>query len=164
MNQLILIGMPRSGKSLIGEMLAQKLGRTFFDTDQLIEKTYNAPLSQLAQNEAHFRTLESDVFKNLLDKRDCVIATGGGTPIHTPQFDQLTNRSKVIFLYTHWDVLWGRIAQEGAVPPFLDQQNPLQSFQELYKSRLVHYLNLSHHRVDTGQLTVDEILERILQL
>lgn len=164
MNQLVLIGMPRSGKTTVGEMLAQKLGRTFIDMDRHVSAMFSAPLCQLSQDEARFRSLESQAFQEVIQQRDCVIATGGGTPIYTPHFDKLTSGATVVFLYCQWDVIWNRISQEATVPAFLDRQQPLDSFKELYKARLVHYLHMSHHRIDTTRLTIPEILESIVSL
>lgn len=80
MQNLILIGMPGSGKTTIGSMLAARLGREFVDTDLLLEQEAGIPIPELfrREGEAGFRKRETAVLRALGKRSGLVLATGGG--------------------------------------------------------------------------------------
>ena len=77
---LFLIGMMGSGKSTVGQLLAEQLRYRFFDSDVLIERVAGEPVTEIFahQGEATFRELESQVLGQLAAQTRSVIATGGG--------------------------------------------------------------------------------------
>lgn len=77
---LVLVGMPGSGKTTIGQKLAERMHRPFFDADQEIEKAAGKTIPDIfaTDGEEAFRCLESTVLQALCKKNGCVIATGGG--------------------------------------------------------------------------------------
>lgn len=81
-SNLILIGMPGSGKSTLGPMLAEKLSRPFLDTDQAIEDAQQRTLQEImnSDGQAIFRRIEEEVLLSL-NLHDYVIATGGALSI-----------------------------------------------------------------------------------
>lgn len=80
MKNIVLIGMPGSGKSTCGRALAKALGREFFDTDAMIEQKCSKSIEEIFGDcgEEYFRDAESDVIRECAGKVGCVIATGGG--------------------------------------------------------------------------------------
>lgn len=77
---LVLIGMPSSGKSTIARALAKQTGRTLLDTDVLIAERAGKSIPEIfaEQGESAFRALESDVIAGLSASTGLIIATGGG--------------------------------------------------------------------------------------
>jgi shikimate kinase len=76
---IVLIGMPGCGKTTIGRLLANKLGRRFIDTDSMIESRTGKTISQLFESgEEYFRKLETEAILALEEESACVISTGGG--------------------------------------------------------------------------------------
>ena len=77
---IVLTGMPGSGKSTVGRAVAQALGRTFYDADAVIEERAGRPIPRIfaEEGEAAFRELEHQVLADLGKKNGVVIATGGG--------------------------------------------------------------------------------------
>lgn len=169
---VVLIGMPQCGKSTVGKLVAEKIGYLFKDIDRLIEEAYAqrrmSPLSctEIYKKEGaeYFRNLEQDVFARTIEEDHIVIATGGGTPIHTPTFNKSTASSQVFFLYCSFDVIWQRVSSLQQMPAHISVGNPLMTLQELYKSRLIQYLANSHHRIDVSKKTPIEIAEAILSV
>lgn len=97
---VILIGMPSSGKSTVGGALAKMLHRPFFDSDTEIEKkTGKTPSAIFAeQGEDAFREIESEVIASLAAKTACVIATGGGAILREENVRRLKQNGKLVFL------------------------------------------------------------------
>lgn len=75
--RIFLIGFMGSGKSSIGERLAQRMGWQFVDTDRLIEATHHTTIAQIfaQQGESAFRAIECEVLAQLLPQRHIVVAT-----------------------------------------------------------------------------------------
>lgn len=80
MGDLILIGLPASGKTTVGRQLARRLDMPFFDCDEVIEAAAGCSVSDIfaRYGESYFRQLEHRTLEELCRKEGCVIATGGG--------------------------------------------------------------------------------------
>lgn len=80
MGDLILIGLPASGKTTVGCQLARRLDMPFFDCDEAIEAAAGCSVSDIfaRYDESYFRQLEHRTLEELCRKENCVIATGGG--------------------------------------------------------------------------------------
>lgn len=97
---IVLIGMPGAGKTTVGKILCEKMGRPFFDTDILIEsKTGNHPSVIIKeQGEKAFRDIESQVIKEVSIKSGAIIATGGGAVLREENVDNLRKNGVLFFI------------------------------------------------------------------
>ena len=98
---LVLVGMPGSGKSTVGKLLAEALGREFCDTDALIVERAGMPISEIfaSRGEAGFRDLESDVIRECIAGcNGLVVATGGGAILREANCDALRRNGRLYFL------------------------------------------------------------------
>lgn len=94
---LVLVGLPGSGKTSLGQELARRLGRAFIDTDERIEVETGMTIPRLFQNgEQAFRQIESAVLARALDASEAVVATGGGMVLDAG------NRGRLIGERTLW--------------------------------------------------------------
>ena len=100
MKNIVLIGMMGCGKSTCGRLLAQRLGREFFDTDALIEAREGRTISDLfaADGEEYFRTKEREIGEELARRQGLVIACGGGLPTRPKAIAPLKESGMVVFL------------------------------------------------------------------
>ena len=97
---IVLIGMPSSGKSTIGKMLARRIKKDFIDTDKLIEAEIKMPIRDYIKEhgEESFRNVETKVIKEVAKLNNTVISTGGGVILREINMDALMKNGKVVFL------------------------------------------------------------------
>ena len=100
MENIVLIGMPGSGKSTVGKLLAAKTGKEFVDADSVLETTAGKTIPEIfkEEGEAHFRALESQVLKDLGKRSGTVIATGGGCVTREENYASLHQNGKIVWL------------------------------------------------------------------
>ena len=97
---LILCGMMGSGKTTVGIKIAQRTGKSFVDTDALIEERYGKISDIFARfGEEYFRDLESEIVQELCRQDGLVISTGGGLVLRKKNVDALRQNGKIIFLH-----------------------------------------------------------------
>jgi len=139
MKNIALVGMPGCGKSTIGRVLAQKLGRKFVDLDEVITEKAGCPIPQIfaEQGEAAFRQLEHDCLEEISKLSGLVIATGGGTVIREDNRRLLRQNSETVFLRRDLSLL----PKDGRP---VSQANDLG---ELFKKRLPFYLDAADHEI-----------------
>jgi shikimate dehydrogenase len=97
---VVLVGMPGSGKTTVGKAVAKRLGREFFDVDELIETAEGMPIAQIfAQfGEAHFRKLEADCVAQCAVRSGVVIAPGGGAILNKESTALLSQNGRVYWI------------------------------------------------------------------
>ena len=97
---IVLIGMPASGKSTVGARLAERLGRELIDTDAEIVRRAEASIPAIfaERGEGGFRELESEVIRSLAARCGCVIATGGGAVLRDGNVRALRENGRLYFL------------------------------------------------------------------
>lgn len=107
MQNIILIGMPGSGKTTLGRLVAARLGREFVDCDEYIENTVGtAPAGLItARGEAAFRAVETEALAALSKRSGLVIATGGGAVTRTENYPLLHQNGVIICLERALDAL-----------------------------------------------------------
>ncbi len=97
---IVLTGMPGSGKTTVGKVLAKRLGRKLVDTDKVIVEEQGRPITEIFAEigEEGFRNLETDVIRRVSKETGCIIATGGGAILRTENVDALKSNGAVVFL------------------------------------------------------------------
>lgn len=98
---VVLTGMPASGKSTVGRALAEQMKRDFFDLDDEIVKVAGCSISEIFANdgESAFRALEARVLReHLAQKNGIVLATGGGAILREENVDQLRRNGRIYFI------------------------------------------------------------------
>lgn len=157
MENIILIGMPGSGKTTVGKLLAKKLGKVFVDADAAIVEKAGMTIPEIfaQQGEAGFRAVETAVLAELGKRSGLVIATGGGC-ITREQNYPLLHQNGTIFCLDR-DV--ASLPTDGRP---LSQTGKLE---EMYRIRKPLYDRFADHHIDcntTPEAAANQIL-RILE-
>lgn len=97
---VVLIGMPTAGKTTVGRLLARQMGRSFYDTDELICKRIGTSIADYMANEgeAAFRALEREEVRAVSRESGCVIAVGGGAVLDGDNVRALKQNGRLVFL------------------------------------------------------------------
>ena len=107
MGNVVLIGMPGTGKSLIGKLLAELTGKTLQDTDAKIKEEAKMTIPEIfeKEGEAGFRDRESAICKKLGKERNLIIATGGGAILRPENIDALRQNGTLVHITRSIDKL-----------------------------------------------------------
>ena len=98
-NKVVIIGMPGSGKTTIGKILGKELSLKFYDMDEYIQKTTSKSIIELFENgEEYFRDIESNVCRELSQKENVLISTGGGVIKRKENIDAFKENALIIFI------------------------------------------------------------------
>jgi len=129
MENLVLIGMPGSGKSTVGQQLAKTLGRTFVDADaEIVKRVGDIPAYFQSHGEAAFRKVEAEVLAELGKQSGLVIATGGGCVTREENYNSLHQNGTIVWLKRDLDKLpvSGRpVSQRDGVQAIYEKRKPL---------------------------------------
>jgi shikimate kinase len=165
---IVLIGPRCSGKSSVGGILAEKLSRTFLDTDHRIETMAGCPIETLVSEKGwvHFRRIEKRVVEEIAGNRDLVVATGGGVILDEENTNNLRKNGLLVWLRGDPGVLQERFARDwkaGRRRPSLGGGDPLEEITELLKGRAPLYGKAADVEVDTTEISPLEAAELILE-
>jgi shikimate kinase len=114
--RIFLVGFMCSGKSTVGKLLADKLGYTFWDIDQVIEEREGKSIEEIFRDEGeeYFRSLERSVLEEFLEKEKVVVSTGGGLGANPTAMEKMKSAGLVVWLDLDFDTFLQRCAhQEG---------------------------------------------------
>jgi len=160
---LVLTGFMGTGKSSVGKIIADKLGRGYFDTDDLIEKTAGLSVSEIFKKhgEAMFRRMESEAIEAVSEKSSVVISCGGGAVLNPKNIETLSKRGVIVCLYASPGQIYERIKKEGH-RPLLKCADPLAEIKKLLEQRTEAYSSCDFS-FDTDGCDSRKVAEKILE-
>ncbi len=160
---LVLIGLMGAGKTTVGERCAQRLGRQFVDTDDLVVAQAQMPIDEIFRvyGEPKFRELERDVVADVCaSPAPLVIGCGGGTVLDPENRRKLRAAGVVVWLRAPAAVLAARVG-DGAGRPLL-AGGPERALSRLEAAREPAYEAAAHVEVDTASRDVEEVVDAVL--
>ena len=162
-DNIVLCGFMGSGKTTVGQALAQKSGRRFFDLDQCIERRQGKTISQIFADEGEqaFRLMETEAARELCSQKGLVIATGGGAVLREENVDILRRNGVIVLLDASLDTLERRLAGVSD-RPLLQRADRQEFLRALYAERMPLYRAAAQLCVDANQ-DPDTVSEQILQ-
>ena len=165
---LVLVGLSGTGKSVVGKEIARLLGLEFIDTDSKIETRSGKSILRIfaEDGEPAFRSLEKRVLLEVCSGRGKVVATGGGAVIDPENRDLMLGWGIVFWLDARPETIYDRLMAQGgnsiADRPLLSGSDPLERIIALQDARHGYY-SAAHHRVGTDDLSVEQTARDIVE-
>ncbi len=151
---VVLVGMPGSGKTSVGKAISEKLSKSFLDTDDLIVESQNKPIPQIFSEigEKGFREIEKKEIFSVSTRNNCVIATGGGAILNEDNTEILKENGRIYFINRPLEML---VATDDR--PLSSNKDDLV---KRYNERYSLYLKCADAVID-GSGSVSEVAKRI---
>ena len=160
---LILCGMMGAGKTTVGIKIAEKLGRRWYDTDEVITQQYGK-ISDIFEEkgEEYFRGLETQTVKSLCAETDLVISVGGGLVLRAENVELLKQNGKIIFLRAKKQTLLARLQGDKERPLLQGEESLEDKIDRLLSTREAIYAKVADYIVDVDEKSPDKIADEIL--
>ena len=154
---VVLIGMPGSGKSTVGKIIAEKTGKTFIDTDELIERETGLSPGQIitGYGEQYFRNIEKETVKKAAQGNGAVIATGGGIVKDGDNISELKKNGVICFIDRDIGLL--------AMTPDRPLSSDAVKLKKIFDERYDKYLSGADFTVKSDS-TAEDVADRIIGL
>ena len=161
---LILTGFMGTGKSAVGRLLAEQLGRPFVDTDVLVEEQAGQSINDIfaQQGVAAFRRMESAIVRELAGRTGLVIATGGGALVDPQNRARMMDSGTVVCLSARPEEILARVSDDDR-RPLLQVPDPHEAVEQLLAQREAAYRAIPW-QIDTTGSSPQAVAERIRPL
>ncbi|GIP25241.1 shikimate kinase [Paenibacillus sp. J23TS9] len=159
---IILIGMMGTGKSTVGEILAQKLGYTLVDLDAAVVANAGLTIPEMfdLHGEAYFREAETAMLQKVLSSGgQQILATGGGAVLQPLNCELMVNGGLVVALTAQAEEIIERVKGDSNRP--LLAGNAEERIRTILEERK-HAYQFAHFTVETGNMGADEVAQKIL--
>jgi shikimate kinase len=163
---LALIGFMGAGKSAVGRILAAGLNKSFVEADAMIERKAGKSIAEIFKDggEIRFRELEIETIKEIAQRKNQVIACGGGVVLNKINIDRLKQDSWIIWLTASAETIVKRTGLNSERRPLLMGVENASEIQTLMAFRLPFYEMAADLRVDTTALDIQGTADQIVTL
>lgn len=162
MKNIIFIGMPASGKSTVGVVVAKRLGMDFIDTDLLIQKQENRLLREIIAEQGvdAFLEIENQVNRDL-EAENAVISPGGSVVYCEEAMRHYQEIGTIIYLKLSFETIQERLKDPKKRGVTLRDG---QTLKELYEERIVLFEKYADIIIEEDGLNLEETIEKVLQV
>ena len=160
---IVLIGMRGSGKTAVGKILAQKLGRELIEMDELIVGKAGLSIPEIVARHGweSFRDLEEEITIEVAKRRNIVNATGGGVVVREQNVSRLKQNGLLVWLTANVDTLLQRIGEDDSRPPLVESRSQREDIEITLAERQSLYRKAADITIDTENRTPEAVAETI---
>ncbi len=163
---IILMGYRCTGKTTAGRRLAERMGRPFYDTDELVERQIERTIPQIVAEQGWqaFREAETAVIRGLSGVDQSVIALGGGAILDARNIESLKRKGIFVWLFAAPETIAARMEKDvatGAERPSLSDKSSIGEMNVIMTEREPLYKRLADLAVDTTRIGADRVVEVI---
>ncbi len=164
LNNIVLVGPMGSGKTTVGRRLSENLKVDFYDADHEIINKTGVSIDYIfdMEGEEGFRKRESKVLKELCNKSNIVLATGGGAVILEENRLIIKKAESVIYLYSSVDQILRRTAKSKIRPLLENSKNRRQTISNIIDSRDTFYREVATIIINTNGKKLNQVIKEIL--
>ena len=162
---IALIGFMGTGKTVVGKALAEKLGKEFIELDALIERKAGKTIPEIFQQDGEiaFRELEIEAAGDVSEKKNAIIACGGGVVLNKINIDRLKQESVIVYLTASPEAILKRTSFDKNERPLLEAADKASEVRRLLQFRKPFYERAAEITIDTSKLDVNSVVERIIE-
>ncbi|HAA82268.1 MAG: Bifunctional shikimate kinase/3-dehydroquinate synthase [Thermotoga petrophila] len=159
--RIFLVGMMGSGKSTIGKRVSEVLDLQFIDMDEEIERREGRSVRRIFEEdgEEYFRLKEKELLRELVERDNVVVATGGGVVID-PENRELLKKEKTLFLYAPPEVLMERVTTENR-PLLREGKERIREIWERRKQFYTEFRGIDTSKLNEWETTALVVLEAL---
>jgi shikimate kinase len=162
---LILVGLPGSGKTAVGEALAERLTRSFLDFDREIERRESASIAEIfgVRGEAYFRQQEIELTLELRQCGNMIVAPGGGWVTNKGVVEIVRPPARLVYLRVKPETALKRLGSQSGARPLLSRPDPLGQLRRLLAERETLYAQ-ADHEMSVEVLDVKRVVDKLVEL
>ena len=163
---IVLIGYRGTGKSVVGAIVAERLGMKCVAMDERIIEKVGMPIPEFVEKHdwPAFRDVESEVARELSGVDDIVIDSGGGVIERSENIDALRTNGIIIWLEASVDVIVSRIEGGTERPSLTGTKSFTDEVEEVLERRTPKYSAAARYEIDTDHLTPEQVADRIVEI
>jgi len=163
---IVLIGYRGTGKSVVGELLAQKLDRQTISMDAEIVKKAGMPIPEFVEQNGwpKFRDLETAVARELAERDNIIVDCGGGIIERPENIPALRANGVIFWLQASVDVIVSRIAGGTGRPALTEGKTFTEEVAEVLDRRTALYSEAAQHTINTDKMTPAQVADSILAI
>ena len=163
-SNIALVGFMGTGKTDVGRLLAEKLGKDFVEVDELIERRAGKTIPEIFQQDGEiaFRELEIEATREAAEKKNAVIACGGGVVLNQINIGRLREHSVIVYLTASPEAILQRTSSDTDERPLLVAEDRASRVEKLLNFRRPFYERAADITVSTSELDVAGVAGQII--
>ncbi|MEK6587106.1 MAG: shikimate kinase [Nitrospirota bacterium] len=161
---VVLIGYRGTGKSTVGKLVAERLGRVLVSTDAEIVKSAVQSIPEIVEQHGweYFRDLETKICQNLAGRDGVVIDTGGGAILRSQNVEGLKRTGKLFWLTAPVETIARRIGADTQRPSLTGTKSFLDEIQDVLRERTPKYQAAADYIIETDGKSATQVADEIL--
>jgi len=163
---IVLIGYRGTGKSVVGELLAARLGMPCIGMDAEIVKRAGMSIPEIVEKYGwpKFRDIESELARELAKLDKSIIDTGGGIIERPENIEALKTKSRIFWLKASVDTIVSRIRDGVERPALTSGKTFTEEVAEILEQRIPKYKSAAQYKIDTDDLTPEQVADKIIDI
>jgi len=161
-----LIGYRGTGKSVVGEILSNRLQMKCIGMDARIVEKAGMSIPEIVESQgwSAFRDIESEVVRELANHDNIIIDTGGGVIERPENIDILKASSCIVWLKASTGAIVSRIQGDTERPSLTGEKSFTEEVKEVLERRTPIYASAAQYEIDTENLTPDQVADKIIKI
>ncbi len=163
---IVLIGMRGSGKTAVGKILAQKLGKEFIEMDELITRKTGLSIPEIVEKHGwgKFRDIEEELTGEVSGRDNIINASGGGVVTREKNIAKLKKSGVLVWLQADFDTLVSRTGEDTDRPPLVEGRTRREDMEITFKERKPLYQQAADLTINTENKTPEEAADLVINL
>jgi len=163
---IVLIGMRGSGKTTVGKILAQKMGREFIEMDELITRKMGLTIPEIVEKHGweKFRDIEEEITGEISGRDNIINASGGGVVTGEKNIIKLKKSGVLVWLQAGVNTLVSRTGEDTDRPLLVEGRTRWEDMEIIFKERKPLYQQAADLTVNTENKTPEEVADLVINL